>query len=137
MLVRCHGDNDILTNLPLGTTTHYLAGSYDIEVLSTPTLVLSNVTVRSGADTDLQLPLPGQLALNKLPTATSGSIFVLKNGSLQWVCDLSPDNITERIILLPGEYQLILVPKDATDSAALRNLRFTIHSAKQTGVNIK
>ena len=137
VLVRRHGETEILSNQPLGTSTHFLAGSYDIEVLSTPPLLLSNVTVRSGAATDLQLPLPGQLALNKPQTITTGSIFVYKDGNLQWVCDLNPDNITERIILLPGEYQLILKPKNATEYASVRTARFTIHSAQQTGVNIK
>ena len=137
VLVRPHGDSEILSYQPLGTATHYLAGSYDIEVLSTPILRLSNVAVRSGSDTDLQLPLPGQLALTKLPTATTGSIFVLKDGTLQWVCDLNPDSITERIILMPGDYQLILKPKDATAPSATRTTSFTIHSAQQTGVNIK
>ena len=106
-------------------------------MLSTPILRLSNVAVRSGSDTDLQLPLPGQLALTKLPTATTGSIFVLKDGTLQWVCDLNPDSITERIILMPGDYQLILKPKDATAPSATRTTSFTIHSAQQTGVTIK
>ncbi len=137
VLVRRHGESDILSYHPLGTASHYLAGTYDIEVLSTPILALNNVTVRSGSDTDLQLPLPGQLALNKPQTITTGSIFVYKNGELQWVCNLNPDSITERILLIPGEYQIILKPKDATDYAAVRTTRFTIHSAQQTGVNIK
>ena len=137
VLVRRHGETDILSYQPMGTATHYLAGSYDIEVLSSPILRLSNVTVRSGSDTDLQLPLPGQLALNKPQTITTGSIFVYKDGSLQWVCDLNPDSITERIVLLPGEYQIILKPKASTDYTAVRTARFTIQSAQQTGVNIK
>ncbi len=137
VLIRQHGESKTLSYQPLNTTSHYLAGAYDIEVLTTPTLILSNVTVRGGADTDLQLPLPGQLALTKLPTATTGSIFAYKNGSLQWVCDLNPESVTERIVLLPGEYQIILKPKDATDYAAVRTARFTIHPAQQTGVNIK
>ena len=137
VLVRRHGESEILSYQSLGTSTHYLAGTYDIEVLSTPILLLSNVTVRGGSDTDLQLPLPGQLALNKPQTITTGSIFVYKDGSLQWVCDLNPDSVTERIILLPGEYQLILKPKNSTNYAAVRTARFTIHSAQQTGVNIK
>ena len=135
--MRRHGETDILSYQPMGTATHYLAGSYDIEVLSSPILRLSNVTVRSGSDTDLQLPLPGQLALNKPQTITTGSIFVYKDGSLQWVCDLNPDSITERIVLLPGEYQIILKPKASTDYTTVRTARFTIQSAQQTGVNIK
>ena len=95
------------------------------------------MAVRSGSDTDLQLPLPGQLALNKPQTVTTGSIFVYKDGQLQWVCDLNPDSATERIVLLAGEYQIILKPRNATNYNAVRTARFTIHPAQQTGVNIK
>ena len=137
MIVHRHGENKILSYQPLGNTTYFLAGPYDLEVLSTHILRLNNVAVHGGADTDLQIPLPGQLALNKPPTATAGSLFEYKDGALQWVCDLNPDSITERIVLLPGEYQIILKPKDATDYAAVPTAHFTIHSAQQTGVNIK
>ena len=137
VIVRRHDETDILSQQPLGTSTHYLAGTYDIEVLSTPILRLSNVAVRSGSDTDLQLPLPGQLALNKPQTVTTGSIFVYKDGQLQWVCDLNPDSATERIVLLAGEYQIILKPRNATNYTAVRTARFTIHPAQQTCVNIK
>ena len=136
-IVRPHDGDDILSYLPLGATSSYLAGGYDIEVLSTPILRLSNVRVRNGSNTDLLLPLPGQLALTKPQTVTTGSLYSSTNGSLSWVCDLNPENINERIVLLPGDYQIILKPKDSTDYTATRTAQFTIHSAQQTGVIIK
>ena len=136
VIVRKHGESEILAYQPMGTKTNYLAGLYDIEVLSTPILLLPKVMVRSGAETDLQLPLPGQLALNKPQTVTTGSIFSYKNGKLQWVCDLNAESVTERILLMPGEYQVILKPKDAAGYTAVRTAHFTIQSAQQTGVNI-
>ena len=137
LFIRRHGDSHTLSHLPLGATCHLLEGSYDIEVLSTPTQLLSNIAVRGGSNTDLQLPLHGQLALTKPQSATTGSLFVYRDGTLQHVCYLNPESVTERIVLLPGEYQIILQPRNNTHYTAVRTARFTIHSAQQTGVTIK
>ena len=137
VIVRKHGESEILAYQPIGTKSYYLAGSYDIEVLSTPILLIPNVNIRSGTDSDLQLPLPGQLALNKPQVVTTGSIYSLRDGETQWVCDLSPENLTERIVLLPGDYLVILKPKDSSSYSAVRTAHFTIRSAQQTDLTIK
>lgn len=134
MLVRQHDSAAILAVQPLGATMSYLAGTYDLEVLTLPPLKLSNVAIRSGSATDIPIPLPGQLALEKPKVVTSGSIYAFHDGRLQWVCDLSPATMSERIALMPGEYQVILKPADASDYLSARTARFTITSGQQTSV---
>lgn len=136
VLVRQHGSNDLLVSMPLGGTMKFLPGHYDLEVLTMPVLRLNNVEVRGGETTDLQIPVSGQLALTKPKTITTGSIFAYREGRLEWVCDLNPNSVNERILLLPGEYQVVLKPIDATDYASVRSTRFTITSAQQTGVDL-
>ena len=85
----------------------------------------------------MQIPLPGQLALTKPQMPTTGSIFVLQANSIKWVCDLDPANINERIVLMPGDYQVVLRPKDDNSYDAVRTAYFTIHSAQQTGITLK
>lgn len=137
MLVRQHDSTEVLAVQLLGSRLDYLAGSYDLEILSTPVMRLNNVVVRSGSDTDLQIPLPGQLALEKPKTVTTGSLFAYREGRLQWVCDLNTNSVSERIVLLPGEYQVVLKPFEASDYASVRTARFTIKSGQQTGVNLE
>ena len=137
ILVRQHGAKTTLARQPLGAKVDYLAGSYDLEILSTPPLLLSDIQIRQGAATDLCVPLPGRLALNKPKTVTTGNIFVYKDGVLQWVCGLNPGEVSERIVLMPGEYQVILKPQNATTYSAVRSARFNILSAQQTGVNLE
>lgn len=137
MLVRQHGDPTVLANQPLGSKMDYIAGNYDLEVLSLPGMRLNNITVRPGSATDLQIPMPGQLALDKPKTITTGSLFAYVEGVLQWVCDLNPNSVSERIVLMPGEYQVILKPQEASDYVSVRTARFTIETGKQTGVTLE
>ncbi len=137
VVVRQHDSTQVLSTQLLGTKKNFLAGRYDIDVLSVPPIRLSNVSIRSGAATDLQIPLPGQLALNKPKVSTTGSIYTYKKGSLQWVCDLDTNAHSERIELMPGEYQVILKPQKATDYASSRTARFTITADRQTSVDLE
>jgi ABC-type cobalt transport system substrate-binding protein len=59
---------------------------------------------------------------------------VRKANGLQWVCDLDPASPTERIVLMPGDYELILRPLKNPSSGAVRSAHFTIRSAQQTGL---
>lgn len=137
VLVRQHDSTAILASQPLGAKANYLVGRYDIDVLTTPVTHLGNVIIRQGANTSLQIPMPGQLALSKPKVATTGSVFVLKNGTMQWVCDLNPTTFDERIVLMPGSYQVVLRPVEATKYSAVRTAGFTITSAQQTAVNLE
>lgn len=137
VLVHQHDSATILASQPLGTTVSYLSGLYDIDVLTTPVTHLSRVSVRDGTHTGLQIPQPGQLALSKPKVPTMGSVYLIKNGSMQWVCDLDPEALDERIILMPGSYQVVLRPTEDTDYESARSARFTITSAQQTAVNLE
>jgi Ca-activated chloride channel family protein len=132
--VRRSGDPAILATQPLGTKANYLAGSYDIEVLTLPVTRTEKIQLQSGSSSDLELPLPGQLAFDKPQEPTLGSIFVRKANGLQWVCDLDPASPTERIVLMPGAYALIIRPLKHPSSGAVRSAHFTIRSAQQTGL---
>jgi hypothetical protein len=56
---------------------------------------------------------------------------------MQWVCDLDPNAPSERIELMPGEYQVILKPQKSTSYGSVRTARFTITAAKQTSVDLE
>lgn len=135
--VRRHGERDLFATQLMGERVDYLSGSYDIDVLSAPPMHLEGVSLLgSGALTDLAIPMPGQLALSKPKTATVGSIFSVQRGKMSWVCDLDSALQTERVVLMPGEYMLVLKPKDGVEYLSSRTARFSIKSGRQTGVEI-
>lgn len=133
-LVRRHGETAVLATQTTDQTLHYRAGYYDIEVLTLPITRLDNVEIRGGTSTDLQLPLPGQLALTKPAEPTTGALFVVRDGVQEWVCDLDPTQSDERIVLIPGQYLLLLRRQSTGHTSATP---FTIKSALQTGIAIE
>lgn len=135
--VRRHGECEVVSTQPLGTKRSYLAGKYDLEVLTVPSMHLDNVELRAGSLTALQVEVPGVLVLTKPQTPTVGSLFVIENGELRWVCDLNPNTFSDRMELLPGDYQVILRPKDKTDYNTTLSTRFTITSAQQTTITME
>lgn len=134
VVVRSREEGQIVSHQTVDATASYLAGRYDIEVLSRPVVLIPNVEIQEGAVTDLQLPLPGQLALEKPKESTFGSIFVVEKDELRWVCDLNPAELSERIALLPGEYRVVLKSAAANGGPAASE-HFTIKAGQQTGIS--
>lgn len=134
MLIRQHGSNEILTTQDLGAQQYYRAGFYDIDILTTPVLHLNGVEIRGGANTDLSIPMSGLLNLTKPKSICVGSVFKFDNGQLTWVCDLNPNSMSERLLLLPGEYQLVIKPQGEVSYDAAQVRRFRIKAAQQTNV---
>jgi hypothetical protein len=56
---------------------------------------------------------------------------------MQWVCDLEPNAPSERIKLMPGEYQVVLKQQKATDYNSALMARFTITAGKQTSLDLE
>ena len=134
IVVHQHGKNEVLNIQQMGEEISYLAGDYDIEVLSTPTLRLENVNIQNNSATDLSIPMPGVANIQKFKTLSSGSIFALNEGSLTWVCNLNPSKAAERILLMPGEYQVILKPQSSTRYQDTQVKRIKIESGQTTNV---
>ncbi|MBR1517839.1 MAG: VWA domain-containing protein [Bacteroidales bacterium] len=126
--VHQHGDVRVLARQNMGDIVDYRAGRYDIEVLTTPPTKLLDIEVRSDASTDLALPAPGPLTIGKPKQPYGGSVFAVLNGSLSWVCDLATTSASERILLMPGNYQVMAAPLRNNDPAAVKVLSFTIES---------
>lgn len=134
VLVRRHGENETVATLQLGEQATLLTGHYDIEVLTTPPTRIDNVQLFPGIPTDLHIAVPGQLALTKPKEATAGALFLVGKKERTWVCNLDPASPTDRLVLMPGDYQVVL---PSPDSLTPITARFTITSAQQTGVTIE
>lgn len=136
IIVHQHGKSEVLNIQDMGEEIHYLAGSYDLEVLSTPVLKLQDVVIQNSSNTDLTIEMPGLLNLSKPKAITTGSIFAMEEGKLTWVCSLSENKTSERILLMPGAYQLVLTPTNNTSYDAVTTQRFEITAGMQTNVLI-
>ena len=118
----------------VGETGRYLAGRYDLEVQTLPVTVIKNVEVRADAQTNLEVPLPGMLILSKPKGITTGAIFRLRDGQVEFATDLNPSTAGERLLLQPGQYEVVLHPQNATKYDKVQTKRFVIESSQTTKI---
>ena len=118
----------------VGETGQYLAGRYDVEVQTLPVAVLRNVEVRGNAATELSVPMPGMLVLSKPKGITTGAIFKLNDGNVEFTTDLNPSTAGERLLLQPGQYEVVLHPQTATKYDKVQTKRFVIESSQTTKI---
>ena len=116
----------------IGETGQYLAGRYDVEVQTLPVTVLRGVEVRGNAATELSVPMPGMLVLGKPKGITTGAIFKLNDGNVIFTTDLNPSTAGERLLLQPGQYEVVLHPQNATKYDNVQTKRFVIESSQTT-----
>ena len=118
----------------VGETGQYLAGRYDVEVQTLPVTTLRGVEVRGNAATELSVPMPGMLVLSKPKGITTGAIFRLTDGRVEFATDLNPSTAGERLLLQPGQYELVLHPQQATAYNKVQTRRFVIESSQTTKI---
>ena len=133
--IYAHGSNVLLVSQQIGVQNMLLAGSYDVEVMSTPPIRLDNVSIAASSSTDLAIPTPGLANIIKPKTVTTGAVFAMRDGVLEMVCTLNPNKINERILLMPGEYLLVAKPQNSRKYSQVRNFRFQIEAGQVTNVN--
>ena len=146
VIVRRAGSGERVAAQEVGETGQYLAGRYDVEVQTLPVTTLRGVEVRGNAATELSVPMPGMLVLSKPKGITTGAIFRLRtyneftpygralDGQVEFVTDLNPSTAGERLLLQPGQYELVLHPQNATKYDKVQTRRFVIESSQTTKI---
>ena len=134
VIVRRTGSGDRVAAQEVGEMGQYLAGRYDVEIQTLPVTSLRNVEVRGAASTELHVPMPGMLVLSKPKGISTGAIFRLRDGQVEFATDLNPSAASERLLLQPGQYELVLHPQYTSSYDRVQTRRFVIESGQTTKV---
>ena len=134
VIVRRAGSGERVAAQEVGEVGQYLAGRYDVEVQTLPVTTLRGVEVRGNAATELSVPMPGMLVLSKPKGITTGAIFRLRDGQVEFATDLNPSTAGERLLLQPGQYELVLHPQNTTKYNKVQTKRFVIESSQTTKI---
>ena len=134
VIVRRAGSGERVAAQEVGETGQYLAGRYDVEVQTLPVTTLRGVEVRGNAATELSVPMPGMLVISKPKGITTGAIFRLRDGQVEFATDLNPSTAGERLLLQPGQYEVVLHPQNATKYDKVQTKRFVIESSQTTKI---
>ncbi len=106
-LVRMPGNRGPVLHAQRVNSSHdYLAGTYDLEVLTLPRTVIQGVTIKPRETTQIKLPAPGILNIRHA-AAGFGSIYVIRDNGPEWVMDLNHQDNQISVALQPGRYKVV------------------------------
>jgi Ca-activated chloride channel homolog len=130
-IVRQTGNAQTVNAQILGTKEIYLTGKYEIESLSLPRLYF-HVEIGQSNTTAIKFPEPG-IANIIMPAPGYGSLYVLRDGRQEWVCNLNGINKTA-LQLQPGNYRAIFRTGLAKKMDASVVKEFRVESARSVVV---
>lgn len=133
-VIKVKGKSTTINAQTFNTSKRYLCGTYSMEILTTPRILLDSVIVDQNKTTLIEIPQPGRLQLKKDRDLVS-AIYQYKNGKTEWVCDIT-DAYFQTIILQPGKYVIIARNKPETRTIYSFEKEFIINSASTTDLNL-
>jgi Ca-activated chloride channel family protein len=134
-IVRQKGKTETLNVQSFGDTKKYLSGTYELEILTLPRLYYNNVIISQSTTTTIDIPLPGIAVIKKSVTGY-GSLYIDRNGILEWVYDLKESQLQETLILQPGNYKVVFRSAKADRSLYTIDHDFTIFPGGTSNVNL-
>lgn len=134
-VIRNNTTGEIIYVQNFNTTQRYIAGIYDIDVLTIPRLHYENYEIKGGVNNKIDIPLPGTLNLSTTENKVY-SIYLVKDGKLEKVYEGSLNANMESIQLLPGDYKIFSRSNIKKYSANTKDISITIKSAKTSIIKI-
>jgi len=135
-LVKRCGKDEIIHVIHAGQAEDFLAGCYDVEVLSLPRLIFEGIVLEEKQTRHITVPQPGVLVLQRRHPVI-GDLFVEHDGKLVWIYSLDSESVTtESLVLLPGNYRVIYRASRARKAAYTRELNITITPGKSLKVKL-
>jgi len=134
-IVRQKGKPQTICVQGFGETKKYICGSYDLEILTLPRLYINDVTISQSKTTTIDIPLPGIVVIRKSVNGF-GSLYIERNGILEWVYDLRENVLQETLILQPGNYRVVFRSKNADRAMYTIENTFTIFPGGTCNVNL-
>lgn len=132
-IVRKKGEMKTLNVQAFNQNQQYLVGTYDLEILSLPRMLISDVNIDQSHTTTVQVPEPGVVNIS-MASPGYGSIFSLDKGEMTWVCSLSENVTNSQYNLLPGKYKVVYRSKNSKDTIYSKEQEFTIQSGSSTNI---
>lgn len=135
-IVRKDGEMQTLHVQDFNSTQKYIVGTYDLEVLCLPRLLVEDVQVNQSKTTTVEIPNPGLITIFT-NSPGYGSLYTMQKNELQWVCDLSPSLTRETFTLQPGQYKAVYRPKMSVKSLYTVSEDFSIVSGESKTLYLK
>ena len=130
ILVRLPKEPRTLNVQTLNRKEKYLAGYYNLEILTLPRIYLDSIHITQSSVVNVEIPAPGILMLQKQQPGMIGSVFNMKNGKQEWIYNIDTEKQSENITLQPGDYAIVWRSAYANRSLQTKQQDFTIVSGE-------
>lgn len=134
-VVREAGKGNILHVQEAGTSQRYLAGSYDLEILTLPEAMVKNVVIEGGKINTMRIARAG--ALNIVPSESGvAAVFMEREKTFIKVYDFGAVKPQRSLSLQPGNYTLIYRPDKGKQAERTKQIPVQISSGKTTSIRL-
>jgi Ca-activated chloride channel homolog len=135
-IVRKHGETQTLHVLNFNSYDKFIAGKYDLEILTLPRIKFNDVEVSQSKTTTLEIPPAGTVGFYK-PASGPASVYLEDKNELTWVCNLNINALNEGLTLQPGKYRIVYRPLSAKGTVYTLEKKFTILSGANVEIKIQ
>ena len=135
IIVRKAGSQDILNVQYIHLPETYLVGKYDLEMLCLPRIKINDININQSYTTQIKIPSPG-IAIVQKNKPGYGSLYVIRNNTMEWIYNLREDDTQESILLQPGTYRIVFREKYEYQTIKTHTSTFIIRSDANTNVQI-
>ena len=129
------GEEETITAQRMNSEDQYIVGSYDVEILSLPRILMKNVKIEQSRTNRIVIQQPG-MANIYAPFFGVASVFTLEKGERVWVCNLEKGKLNYQLSLQPGKYTIVYRPARKNSSAYTVSKDFRITPGASTEVNL-
>jgi len=136
VIIRKRNEKETLNVQQFDQVEKYLTGSYDVEVLCLPRIVVKNVGIEQSHTTTVEIPVPGSAVIQRT-TNGFGSVYLEDNGKLTWLYNLKDNpQQQETLYLQPGKYRVVFRSKFSNRSAYTTDKSFEVESGLTATVKL-
>lgn len=136
-IVRKDGSPETINVQDIDQPEKYITGTYHLELLSMPRLLIDNVEIEQSHTTTVEIPVPGILAIQK-PSRGVGSLFVERDNRLELVHNLRDTGQSqESLVLMPGKYRIVFRSRYHDKSTFTIERSFEIKSGITTNIRLQ
>lgn len=133
-LIRKDKHTETLNYQKFNKTEKYLCGTYDLEIMTLPRIIMEDVIINPEGKT-IRIPASGELRIQSGKSIIGSVMQVNNDGSQEWVCNLPTEGTKNfSVYLQPGNYVLVYREKNETRVIYSVNKRFTVRERNVTNI---
>lgn len=136
-IVRQQGDMNTLNVQQVNDKVKYIAGKYDLEILTMPRTYFYDVEIKPDEVKTIKILQPGHVTFTR-PQLGVGAVYIDRNTDLEFVAYLPADSRkNDMLTLQPGKYVVIWRDKFQTDTEKSISKSFEIKSGGNVFISLQ